>query len=76
MYRLFINFIFDLIIKYVNVYAIKFHILYDSSVIEEINDLRNIILLIDFKKKFLDIFNRFPTLTKRFIFSHKSLGKC
>ena len=56
VYYLIINFIFDLILKYINVYAKKLHILYDSSLIEEINDLRKIMLLIRFKDNFLENF--------------------
>jgi len=56
VYYILINFIFDLIIKYIDVYAKKIHVLYDSSLIEEINDLRTIMLLVKFKENFLENF--------------------
>jgi len=56
IYRIFINFIFDLMLKYLNFYAIKFRIIYHTTVVEEVNELREVALLIGFKQKFLNIF--------------------
>ena len=55
-YFILINFIFDLIIKYVDVYARKLRVFYDKSLIEEINEVRRIILFIKVKENFKRIF--------------------
>jgi hypothetical protein len=57
-YFISINFIFDLIIKYVDVYARKIRVFYDKTLIEEINEIRRIILFINVKENFRKIFRK------------------
>lgn len=61
-YFIFVNFLFDLIIKYVDIYARKIRVFYDKTLIEEINEVRRIILFINVKENFKKIFK--PTKDK------------
>ena len=62
-YFICINFIFDLIIKYVDVYARKLRVFYERSLIDEINEVRRILLFINVKKNFKKIFRPSKKIT-------------
>jgi hypothetical protein len=56
IYFIILNFIFDLIIAYVDVYARKLRVFYDSTLIDDINELRKVFLFTNFKQNFLKNF--------------------
>jgi len=58
LYYLFINLLFDLIIKYLDIYARKWRILYDPLAVEELNDLRKVVLFVGFKENLLEILKK------------------